>query len=240
MPATADTLQGMLFKLVEATKDTVLIMSSEDCDEAGARIVYANPAFCRAFGYTKKEIIGKPPWVLQGPDTCQSTLNHIATAVKAGDECQEEILLYSKDGVPYWIDMHIVPLCDGEGEAKYVGAMQRNITDKKVALEKLKRLALEDSLTGIGNRAALQKHLESMGRIDGAAEDNPCMLLFDMDGFKHINDTLGHMVGDEILKNFARYIVLSLGPNDFMARLGGDEFVAILKGYPRDAAISFA
>ncbi|TVR07493.1 MAG: GGDEF domain-containing protein [Salinarimonadaceae bacterium] len=66
------------------------------------------------------------------------------------------------------------------------------------------------------------------------------MLLFDLDGFKDINDTLGHIAGDEILRRFAAYVASSLRRDDFMARLGGDEFVAILKGYTPDAALLFA
>ncbi len=239
MTEVTDIVNRALLDLIEATNDAIVITSASELDRPGPRIIYANAAFCKISGYAKEEVIGKTPRILQGPGTSQQALGRIADALNAGQECQEELLNYSRDGTPYWLDIHIVPLRDETGTIRYFGAIERDVTDRRTATEHLERLALEDILTGIGNRAALEKHLEDLAQSPGVAEAT-CMLLFDLDGFKAINDSLGHMAGDEILRHFAGYVASTLHRDDFMARLGGDEFVAILQGYTPDAARVFA
>lgn len=229
-----------LLDLVEATNDAIVITSANDLDRPGPRIIYANAAFCRISGYSKEEVLGKTPRILQGPGTSKEALGRIAKAIKAGQECQEEVLNYSRDGTPYWLDIHIVPLHDETGNIQYFAAIERDVTEKRTAVEHLERLALEDILTGIGNRAALEKHMDDLADGAGATADNYCMLLFDLDGFKDVNDTLGHIAGDQILRRFASYVASTLRRDDFMARLGGDEFVAILQGYTSASARLFA
>ena len=240
MPKVADIVQSALLDLIAATNDAILITSSSDLERPGPRIVHANPALCRISGYSYDELIGKTPRILQGPGTCKRALERIGNALRAGQGCQEELLNYAKDGTPYWLDIHIVPLRDETGVIRYFGAIERDVTAKRTAVEYLERLALEDILTGIGNRAALQNHMASLAQATDAATEAPCMLLFDLDGFKDINDTLGHIAGDEILRHFAGYVASTLRRDDFMARLGGDEFVAILQGYTPAAAFFFA
>lgn len=240
MPEECEFVQGVLMDLIEATNDAILITSASDLDRPGPRIIYANPAFLTISGYTREEVIGQTPRILQGPGTCARALGRIAKAVKAGQGCQEELLNYAKDGTPYWLDIHIVPLHDKTGTIRYFGAIERDVTAKRTAVEHLERLALEDILTGIGNRAALKQFMDGLDQTADPTAGAHCMLLFDLDGFKDINDTLGHIAGDEILRHFAGYVASSLRRDDFMARLGGDEFVAILKGYTPDSAHQFA
>lgn len=240
MPKISDILQSTLLALIDSTDDTILILASQNIEEQEPRIVYVNPAFCRISGYTKDEIIGKTKRILQGPGTCKHTLARIEAAIKAGEECQAELLNYAKDGTPYWFDTHIVPLHVKAGTTSYFGAIQRDVTDKKNAFDDLERLAHRDVLTGIANRAALDQHMESLSKTTDTKADDPCMLMFDLDGFKEINDTLGHIAGDKILRHFAEYVTSTLGPDDFLARLGGDEFVAILRGHSPEAALLLA
>jgi len=236
LPAVCDIVQGALLDLIEATNDAILITSAQDLDRPGPRIIHANAAFCKISGYTRDEVIGATPRILQGPGTCIHALGRISTALRAGLECQEELLNYARDGTPYWLDIHIVPLHDDNGIIRYFGAIERDVTAKRTAIEHLERLALEDILTGIGNRAALQQHMANIARAPDATAEAHCMLLFDLDGFKDINDTLGHIAGDKILRHFAGYVASTLRRDDFLARLGGDEFVAILRGYKPEAA----
>lgn len=240
MTEFTDIVNRALLDLVDATNDAIVITSAHDLDRPGPRIIYANAAYCKISGYAKDEIIGKTPRILQGPGTSRKALGRIAKALRAGQECQEELLNYSRDGKPYWLDIHIVPLRDETGTIRYFGAIERDVTDKRTATEHLERLALEDFLTGIWNRAALERHLEELAHAPDTTTDAPCLLLFDLDGFKAINDSLGHLAGDEILRYFAGYVASTLLRDDFMARLGGDEFVAVLKGYTPEAARLFA
>ena len=231
---------SVLMALIEATNDAILITSADQLDGSGSVIHYANPAMCRISGYAKEEIVGKTPRILQGPGTSRQGLDRIRTAIKQGRDCHEELLNYSKDGKPYWLDIHIVPLHDDAGKIQFFGAIERDITEKKTVAEQLERLALADILTGLGNRAALLKHMAELPPINDDHCEPHCMLLFDLDGFKGINDTFGHLAGDEILRHFAAYVASSLRRDDFMARLGGDEFIVILKMYDQNESRAFA
>lgn len=240
MPDLTKVLQNTLLDLIASTEDTILILASKDIDQQEPHIVYVNPAFCQVSGYTEDEIIGKTRRMLEGPGTCKLTLARIEAAIKGGKGCREELLNYTKDGTPYWFDIHIVPLHSKTDTTKYFGAIQRDITEKRTAFEDLERLAHQDILTGIGNRAALEQHMAHLSDNADITAEKFCMLLFDMDGFKQINDTLGHIAGDNVLRHFAENVATILGPDDFLARLGGDEFVAILRGYSSEAALLFA
>lgn len=225
--------------LIESTNDAIVITDADELDEPGPKIVYANPAFCRLAGYTAEEIIGLTPRILQGPGTDHVALRRIRAALEAGQECREEVLNYSKDGRPYWLDMHIVPLADDDGVVRYFGSIERDVTDRRRDIERLHRLASEDTLTGLANRAALQKYMSALA--SSSPHDGPqYFLMIDLDGFKAVNDTLGHRSGDEILQHFAAYVIAMLRRDDFVARLGGDEFVVILSGYDPKEALGVA
>jgi diguanylate cyclase (GGDEF)-like protein/PAS domain S-box-containing protein len=225
--------------LIESTNDAIVITAADELDEPGPKIVYANPAFCRLAGYTAEEIIGLTPRILQGPGTDRTALRRIRLALEAGQECREEVLNYSKDGRPYWLDMHIVPLADDNGVVRYFGSIERDVTDRRRDMERLHRLATQDTLTGLANRSGLRKHMSALA--SSSRHDGPLFfLMIDLDGFKAVNDTLGHRSGDEILLHFAAYIIAMLRRDDFVARLGGDEFVVILCGYDVKEALGMA
>lgn len=224
--------------LIESCNDAILITSAHDLDHPGPTILYANPAFYRISGYEEHHVIGSSPRILQGPDTSPNTRKRIRTALEAGVECNEEILNYTRTGAAYWIDLHIVPLLGDDGKIQYFGAIERDVTRRHAEMERLRLLAHQDSLTGLGNRAALRHHLEVASHMPGRS---PTMfLLFDLDGFKEINDTLGHLAGDEILRCFATYVGGLLQGRDFMARLGGDEFAVVLEGQSQAHALALA
>ena len=155
MPEVSHIVKSALLDLIEATNDAILITSASDIKRPGPRILYANEAFCKISGYSRDEVLGKTPRILQGPGTCKRALGRIAIALKAGQECQEELLNYARDGTPYWLAIHIVPLHDESGKIQFFGAIERDVTAKRTAFEHLERLAHEDILTGIGNRTAL-------------------------------------------------------------------------------------
>jgi diguanylate cyclase (GGDEF)-like protein len=104
--------------------------------------------------------------------------------------------------------------------------MKQDITEEKAALEEVKRLAERDPLTGLRNRAQLMARLSDI-KVRG----NPvCLILLDLDGFKDINDTLGHAAGDECLREIARRLDTVSGERRLLARIGGDEFAIVIEG----------
>lgn len=229
-----------LMGLIEATNDAVLITTAQDLDAPGPRIRYANPAFLKMTGYELGEVTGKSPRILQGPGTDAAALGRIRRALNDARPCREEVLNYSKRGKPYWIDIHIVPLFGDDGALQYFGAIQRDVTAQRRKMDRLERLAHEDALTGIGNRAALQRHLDTLAARPGREEGSLHCVLIDLDGFKVVNDTFGHQAGDRLLRLYAAFIVSGLRRDDFVSRLGGDEFAIMLDGYSRSDAMRLA
>jgi diguanylate cyclase (GGDEF)-like protein/PAS domain S-box-containing protein len=224
-------------QLIETVSDAIVVTKANALDRPGPEIVYVNPAFCSISGYDPDEVIGRSPRILQGPGTDPRALGRIRAALDAGQPCREEVLNYTKAGTPYWLDIHIVPLLGDDGAVEYFAAIERDVTEQRTNAERLQRLAHEDVLTGVGNRAALADKLHSLWGDGPRPLHRPHFLLIDLDGFKAINDTLGHPAGDEILRQFAAHAVAHLRRDDFVARLGGDEFVLLLQGYLEKEAL---
>jgi diguanylate cyclase (GGDEF)-like protein len=142
----------------------------------------------------------------------------------------EKVLNFSKSGVPYWLDLKIVPLHDGDGPITHFAAIQRDITLDKRRLDELGHLADCDTLTGIPNRRALLRAVDgAIATVRGAGrEKGPCLILIDVDHFKRINDDQGHPVGDAVLCGIADRMGENVRRVDVIGRIGGDEFAVCM------------
>ncbi len=137
-----------------------------------------------------------------------------------------------------WLAFTAAPLRDGQG--RIVGAIEtlQDITVQKTTQQALEREATHDALTGLGNRVLLQRSMEQAlahARREGLLM---AVVFMDLDNFKIINDTLGHKVGDEIIREAARRITGSVRASDTVARIGGDEFVVLLYAPDSETAIA--
>ncbi len=131
---------------------------------------------------------------------------------------------------------------DEYGEPRYLVGVIEDVTERKLAEERIVNLARHDTLTGIANRAVLREKLEeASARLRGHREPFTVLML-DLDGFKYINDTVGHAAGDQLLKELAGRLQSSLTESDTLARLGGDEFAIIqtAETNQRERAIALA
>lgn len=141
--------------------------------------------------------------------------------------------------VPFWLSGIIDEEESEAGDVVYATLTLRDITERQGALERIQLMALHDSLTGIGNRHALEQRLDAI--LSGAAPDGGVALLaFDLDRFKGVNDALGHAIGDEVLKETARRAVEVFNGSLLIARSGGDEFTAIVPAESLASARSMA
>ena len=218
---------GYLRSALEETRDAVIITEAAPLDKPGPRIVWSNEAFSRMTGYEPEELIGRTPRILQGPETDQSVLNKVRSALENQRAVHAETVNYQKDGTPYVVDWHIAPVHTEDEELTHWVSIQRDVTDQQRRRERLRHEATHDSLTGLPNRYAV--HDEIREAIADASDRHAGALLYlDLDRFKPVNDEFGHQVGDRVLVRTAEVLRDVLRRQDTIGRIGGDEFVVCL------------
>ena len=224
----------LLENSIATLNDIVLISEAEPFEEPGPRIVFVNKAFERLTGYTKEEVIGKTPRILQGVNTQRSELDRIHTALKKWEPVRAELINYKKSGEEIWLDLNIVPLADENGWYTHWVAIERDITERKLAEQEIQHLAFYDPLTKLPNRQLLLDRLEQQLVSTIRSDHSGALLFIDLDNFKILNDSHGHDMGDFLLKQVAKRIGEAVRASDTVARLGGDEFVVILENLSAD------
>ncbi|MEN3792321.1 EAL domain-containing protein [Fulvimarina sp. MAC3] len=203
--------------------------------DAEKRIVTWNAAAERIFGHTKTEAMGRT-LDLVVPISMRAVYEKAVRRVASGEPTRLvgtsiELTALRKDGSEFPIELTLSRWREA-GRMQF-GAIVRDITARKKAEQELRTAAVTDHLTGLSNRASLSARLEAMERDDTRF----AMLLIDLDGFKEVNDKLGHLVGDEVLMEIGRRLRALMPPESFVARMGGDEFVVLIEGNanPMDA-----
>ena len=222
--------------IVELANDVIVVTESSPISESGPKIVYVNKAFTALTGYTKAEVLGKTPRILQGPNTSAETTYKIRTALAQKSPVKAEILNYSKAGKEYWLDMNIVPLKNEFGEVFYFAAIERDVTEQKEREKLLKELSVKDPLTSLLNRRGFFESAQASLYYAKRNAKPVSIAMIDIDHFKKINDNYGHDVGDQALVYFSKKIQQFFRDSDIIGRLGGEEFCILLT----DANLFFA
>jgi diguanylate cyclase (GGDEF)-like protein/PAS domain S-box-containing protein len=200
------------------------------------RLVWVNESFTRLTGYTAEEAIGqKTSSLLYFERTDPGTVARIRESFDARRGIRFEILVRGKDGREWWLDTDAQPLLGTGGELRGWICIQADITEQVKIREELRRsereisfLAYHDPLTGLANRLGFRGRLDQVLARANEANTRCAVMLIDLDRFKHVNDTLGHDIGDKLLAEVARRVRASVGESDIVARLGGDEFVVVI------------
>jgi len=190
------------------------------------RIVWSNRASERMFGYGPGELLGQMARVLYGSDADFEAFGQAAyPPISAGRQYRAQQRLVKRDGTPIWVDVSGVLLDADTGEAMW---MALDITEMKVHHEEVEQAAFHDALTGLPNRLLLMDRLHQA--IQLCLRTNECLgvCYIDLDGFKPINDRLGHAAGDEVLRTVAQRLQDGVRGHDTVGRVGGDEFVLLL------------
>ena len=170
----------LLESAVARLNDIVLITEAEPVDEPGPRIVFVNEAFVQRTGYTREEVIGQSPRILQGPNTQRDALDRIRKALCDWQPVRAELINYTKDGEEFWLELDIVPLADSKGWYTHWVAVERDVTERKRTAELLRqsqRLESVGQLTGgvahdfnnlltviLGNAELLQEQVLGSGQ----------------------------------------------------------------------------
>lgn len=223
-------------KAIEQSPSSVLI-----CDRQW-RIEFANQKFTQLTGYDGKSIIGKHPGVLSEDATAhrenRQLWQSIRLQVQRVGVWQGEINSVRRNGERFWEQLIVTPIKNSNGEATGYLILGEDISIRKRYEQQLLRQANYDILTGLPNRMLALDRLK-LALAQARRESSLVGVMFlDLDNFKHINDTLGHDAGDNLLIEAARRISSCLRGTSTVARLGGDEFLVILPGLTGPEATS--
>jgi len=209
-------------KVFQTNPDGVLIVRLGD-----GKIIDANATFLQTTGYDRDEFIGRTTLGL-GIWAKDSERQILLDMLVQDGECRElEFQLRKRNGEIFWARMS-ASLIEVEGQ-QCVLTFARDISEAKAAEDEIRSLAFYDSLTGLPNRRLLAERLRQSISASTRSHRKGALLFIDLDGFKMLNDTLGHKTGDMLLQEVARRLSACVRDADTVARWGGDEFVVILE-----------
>ncbi|PMR74121.1 bifunctional diguanylate cyclase/phosphodiesterase [Billgrantia endophytica] len=198
--------------------------------DATGTIRKVNGTFERITGYSAKEVLGRNPRLLNSGRHDAGFYRNMWSRIQTQGSWQGEVWNRRKNGdtYPQWVTISAVKGDDGN-VSHYVATLS-DMTHRKEAEREAHRLAFYDPLTGLPNRRMLLDRVGQVVESGRCRERRGALLFIDLDGFKHINDSLGHQKGDELLQLVATRIVETGRETDLVARLGGDEFVVLAQG----------
>jgi len=218
----ASHLASLAMAIFAATDEAMLITDARQI------ILSVNPAFERVTGYSAGEAIGRTPKMLSsGRHDAHFYKEMWGTLLRDG-HWHGEIWNRRKNGELYVQRITLSVLRGEEGQVVNYVAVFSDITNSKREVDRIRHLANHDSLTRLPNRVLLQDRIEQALAQASRGDGRAALLFLDLDGFKGINDRMGHLVGDRVLEAVAGRLCGCVRESDTVARIGGDEFVILL------------
>ncbi len=207
--------------LIQASPLAIFVLDTE------GRVSLWNPAARRMFGWDEQEILNKPfPLVPdEGREEFQARFEDALQGKVVGDY---ETRRQRKDGSSIDVNVWWAALRNAAGEVNGVMVIVADITERKAAEARINYLAYHDTLTGLPNRVALEERLVESVAHAGRARGQLAVMFLSLDRFKKFNDTLGHVIGDRLLKSVAERLTAAVRDGDTVARFGSDEFAFLL------------
>jgi len=218
----------LLERCIESSSNGIVVTNARTGDMP---VVYVNPTFERMTGYSADEILGKNLRFLRGGEydlSNEDALTEIRKSIANGSDVSVVLRNYRKDGSPFWNDLYLSPTRNDSGEITHWVGIQNDISERKSIEHQLAYNTTHDSLTQLPNRALLEDRLTQNCQFALRYNRYVGVLFIDLDGFKRINNSLGHRTGDQILVAVARRLGELVRSSDTVARVGGNEFVIAL------------
>jgi diguanylate cyclase (GGDEF)-like protein/PAS domain S-box-containing protein len=201
--------------------------------DASARIVEINEAFTRITGYPREAVLGKTPAMLKSGHQDEDFYRVMWHTLTSLGHWSGEVWNRRRDGVVYAEHLTISAVRNDQGEVSHYVGVFADITAFKEHEQRLERIAHYDALTGVPNRVLLADRMAQAAAQSQRNRTLMAVCYLDLDGFKPVNDSLGHEAGDQVLVEMARRMKECLRGGDTIARMGGDEFVLLLVGLRR-------
>jgi diguanylate cyclase (GGDEF)-like protein/PAS domain S-box-containing protein len=208
--------------------------------DVDGRIVAVNPAFSRITGHTEAQVLGEPSSLSRQGRYDAPFYHRLWQELAETGFARGDIWNERRNGDTYLESLTVSAVRDTDGAVTHYVAVFSDITKVRQSQDELDHMAHHDPLTSLPNRLLFHDRLNHA--LQRASRDGEALavLFIDLDRFKNVNDTLGHHVGDELLKQVAGALAAQLREGDTLARLGGDEFIVLLENVNADGAAHVA
>ena len=217
-----DTVSRLMSTVFENAKEGVMITAPD------TTIISVNAAFTKVTGYSEEEVTGERPSMLRSDRQDKLFYAHMWQEIERFGQWQGEIWNRNRDGKDYLEWLSVATVTDSDDEVSHYVGIFSDITSEKESEERLLYLAHYDQLTGLPNRILFNDRLHQAIAQAQREQLQTAVMFLDLDGFKTVNDTLGHNSGDELLRQVAQRLTACLRAVDTVARFGGDEFTIVI------------
>ncbi len=202
------------------------------------RVIDVNDAFCQMVGFRREEIVGRPTRSFSHPEDVELT-REWRERILAGDVHRARYVnrYVHRDGHVVTAEITRSAVRDEGGRVLYFVSSERDVTEESLRAARLSHQALHDPLTGLANRTMLEDRLTQAFSRAARGGGYGAILLVDLDDFKQVNDTHGHLAGDALLEAVAQRLTNVARASDTLARFGGDEFIYLAEGLASPAEV---